>query len=111
MRKHPLPLAALLLALSAGAALAQPTARVTGNIPVYDGPGSHYRMLGRLADGAVVTLDECTSNQRWCLVTDIGWVMGSYLVGMAAKQRASPVPLLDPLFRDHWGRRGFPFGE
>lgn len=101
-------LLALLPALPAEAQrLSPPTVRVTGNLAMHAGPGNQYRMIGRLPDGAIVELAECTSGQRWCRVAGGGWVLGSYLVGMAAKERVSPPPLLDPLFRDQRGRRGF----
>jgi len=82
----------VLLALSAAPALAaEPTARVSGgDIAVRSGPGLRYQQIGRLADGATVTLDYCTRSGRWCLVTDTGWVDASYLVGWAAKIEASP---------------------
>jgi uncharacterized protein YraI len=112
MRTLFLGLSALLfIALPVGAALAQPTnppiARVTGNLAVHAGPGTTYRVIGRLQNGESVVLEECTRGQNWCRVAGAGWVRGSYLVGMAAKERVSPVPLLDPLFRDQRGRRGW----
>ncbi|GHA16991.1 hypothetical protein GCM10007989_10240 [Devosia pacifica] len=96
-----------------------PTATVTGgNIPVYTGPDTGYRIIGRIPDGTAVTLDYCARDRRdygrgrgpveWCLVTDTGWVQASYLVGESAKIRVTPPDFLvdPPIFRP----RG-PFGD
>lgn len=102
------PLAVLLaLALAATPALAEPTARVVGgDIAVRTGPGHNYRTIGRLPEGAEVTLDYCTRNDRWCFVTNTGWVDASYLVGWSAKIPVTPFEfMVDPFGdddEDHW---------
>src|SRR5690606_31060017 len=54
-------LAVLVLVLTAGPALAEPTARVVGgNIPVYSGPGRSYPVIARIPDGTTVPLEYCT---------------------------------------------------
>src|SRR5690606_29239009 len=92
------PLAVVLaLALAASPALAGPTARVSGgDIAVRTGPGHGYRVMGRLPDGAEVTLDYCTRNDRWCFVTGTGWVDASWLVGWSAKMRVTPPDFSGP---------------
>lgn len=93
------PLAVLACLLLVAPALAAPTARVSGgNIAVRSGPGYHYPAIGRLADGTEVTLDYCTRNDRWCFVTDTGWVLGSYLVGWSAKIPVTPPTFSGPIF-------------
>ncbi|KRA98971.1 hypothetical protein ASD83_00010 [Devosia sp. Root685] len=88
---------AALAALSITPALAEPTARVSGgNIAVRSGPGIGYATIGRLPNGAEVTLDYCTRNDRWCFVTDTGWVDASWLVGWSAKMRVTPPDFLGP---------------
>lgn len=91
---------------------AEPTARVTGgNISVRSGPGMGYPIVGKLAVNSNVTLDQCTRNSRWCLVDGSGWAEGSYLVGWAAKIKATPGSFLADPFNsndDHHNRnRGF----
>ena len=81
-------LAALALPLAAHAV--EPTARVSGNIAVRTGPGTGYATIGRLRDGDRVSLDYCTRDDRWCLVSGAGWVNASYLVGWNAKIPATP---------------------
>lgn len=78
------------LALPAIAQAAEPTARVSGNIAVRNGPGTGYATIGHLQDGDRVTLDYCTRDDRWCLVTGAGWVNASYLVGWSAKIPVTP---------------------
>lgn len=84
--------AAALAALAAVTpALAEPTARVSGgNIAVRTGPGLFYPTIGRIPNGTEVTLDYCTRDDRWCFVTDTGWVDASWLVGWSAKMRVAP---------------------
>ncbi|UXN68570.1 SH3 domain-containing protein [Devosia neptuniae] len=85
-----LPLAALAALLLVTPALAEPLARVKGgNIDVRTGPGTRYDIIGKLADGAQVPLDECTRDGRWCRVSGSGWVRASYLVGWSAKMRVT----------------------
>jgi uncharacterized protein YraI len=96
---------ALLLILLAGAALpATPasaaTARASGALTMYAGPGYAYAPVGRLPRNAVVHLAECTPSGRWCRIVNGGWVLGSYLVGSAAKVEATPwQPLVNPFHR------------
>lgn len=92
------PLFALaLLALAATPALAQPTARVSGgNVAVRTGPGMGYGIIGRIPDGTEVTLEYCTRDDRWCFVTDTGWVDASWLVGWSAKIRVTPPDFSGP---------------
>jgi uncharacterized protein YraI len=105
MLKPVLILAALLLATPA---LAEPTARATAELSIYAGPGPGFARIGTLYHGARVELAECTRNERWCRLRDGGWVDATYLVGMAAKIRATPPRLLG--FGDwdsrFWSRRG-----
>ena len=95
-----LPILALLLlpVLAIPALAEQPTARVSGgNIAVRSGPGNGYATLGKLADGSRVTLDHCTRDDKWCFVTNMGWVNASYLVGWAAKTRVTqPTFMVNP---------------
>jgi len=96
-------LAAVLIAsLATGAAAA--TARASDPLDVYAGPGHGYRIIGKLARNAVVTLSECTPSGNWCRIKTggpVGWVLGTYLVGSAAKVMATPPrSLVEPfLFR------------
>lgn len=92
--------AALLAAFGATNALAA-TARASGAPRIYAGPGYGYAVIGRLAQGEVVGLSECTPRGVWCRIVHDGgpngWVLGSYLVGSAAKVNATPWrPLVDP---------------
>jgi uncharacterized protein YraI len=74
------------------------TARASGVLAVYAGPGSGYTLVGKLPKGAQVDVVRCTYSGRWCLVGNgsraQGWVLASYLVGAAAKLRASPPKFL-----------------
>lgn len=92
------------------AALATPAlaaeARATGNLPIRSGPGDFYRIIGTLPDGERVELSRCTRQSVWCRIIyddgPDGWVLGSYLVGSAAKMRATPPEFTSPfrpLFR------------
>jgi uncharacterized protein YraI len=89
---------------------AAPTARATGTLSIHSGPGNRFPVIGRLPDSSVVSLSECTPSQSWCRIASggpDGWVLGSYLVGSAAKNQVTPWrSLVDP-FLDHG--RGFPF--
>jgi uncharacterized protein YraI len=101
---RPKLLIALTLALFATPAFAAPTAKVVGgDIQVRTGPGSNYASLGVLPNGSEVTLDRCTRSGRWCLVVGNGWVEASYLVGWAAKIRATPSKFLGDGFASHGG--------
>jgi len=92
-----LPLAALALLLLAAPAMAEPTARVSGgNINVRSGPSRDYPVIGKLPNGAQVPLDYCTRNDRWCLVTDTGWVDASYLVGWSGRMQVTPPNFMGP---------------
>lgn len=98
------PLAfAILLALAAPAAAETVTARVSGgNIAVRTGPGDHFQILGRIADGTEIPVDYCTQTdgdspygtlgdaghplwgagaEQWCRIPGHGWVKRSYIVG------------------------------
>jgi len=86
----PLVLSLVALALPSLASAAEPTARVSGNIAVRQGPGTGYATIGRLRDGDRVTLEYCTRDDRWCLVSGTGWVNAAYLVGWSAKIPATP---------------------
>lgn len=89
------------LGAGGGEALAAPTARATGTLTIYAGPGYGYVPIGQLPNGTSVTLAECTPSGRWCRLADApgGWVLGSYLVGAAAKVQATPYrPLVNPFF-------------
>jgi len=103
--------AALLATFGATGALAA-TARASGAPRIYAGPGYGYAVIGQLAGGEVVSLSECTPRGIWCRVArdrgPNGWVLGSYLVGSAAKVNATPWrPLVDPFARP-FHRRPFP---
>lgn len=82
----------LLGATLSGASAA--TARASDPLTIYAGPGYGFAPIGRLPRGAVVRLSECTPRSVWCrIVTDEapnGWVLGSYLIGSAAKVEATP---------------------
>ena len=86
------------------AALATPAvaadARATGNLPIRSGPGDFYRVIGTLPDGARVGLSRCTRHSIWCKIIyddgPDGWVLGSYLVGSAAKMHATPSEFTNP---------------
>lgn len=99
------------LAVMAGAAVPTEalaaTARASGVLPIHSGPANGYPIIGRLAQNERVEVVRCTWNSRWCYVAgsgQTGWVLGSYLVGSAAKLRATPPkPLVDP-FRHLFGR-------
>jgi uncharacterized protein YraI len=95
--------AAVLGAAGASSAATTATARASGQLPVYAGPGNGYAVVGRLAKDERVSIERCTYSGRWCLVSDgqpIGWVLSSYLVGSQAKLQASPPKLLVDPFRE-----------
>ena len=100
----PLVIAAVALALPTIASAAEPTARVSGNIAVRSGPGTDYRAIGRLENGSRVTLDYCTRDDRWCLVSGAGWVNASYLIGWSAKIPVTPFRFLGSPSMDDDGR-------
>jgi uncharacterized protein YraI len=86
------------LANSANAA----TARASDPITIFAGPGAFYPPIGRLMRNEVVSLAECTPRGTWCKIIHHGpdgWVLGSYLIGAAAKVDATPWhPLGSPSF-------------
>lgn len=87
--------AAIAVAALAGAAPALAgEARASGNVGVYQGPGSRYDIIDRLVDGQYYEVEECTLHQNWCLVSEdgyeLGWVRGGSIVGAAAKNRVTP---------------------
>ena len=86
----PLLVGLAVLSLPLAARAAEPTARVSGNIAVREGPGTGYATIGRLQDGDRVSLEYCTRDDRWCLVSGAGWVNASYLIGWSAKIPATP---------------------
>ncbi|WP_332688830.1 hypothetical protein [Devosia sp.] len=79
------------------------TARVSGgNIAIHSGPGDHYAIVGRVADGSEIPIDECTqldsesrrgtlgdagyalwgaNARQWCRIPGQGWVDRSWIVG------------------------------
>ena len=87
---------------------APPTARVSGNLVVRTGPGTDYTTIGRLQNGAHVTLDYCTRNEKWCFVTDTGWVNASYLIGWSAKIPVTPFTFQGGGFTSNSERSIFP---
>ena len=92
--------AAAVALAAAGPALAAPTARATGMVPIYAGPGYVYPVIGRLQNNEVVSLDTCTYSGVWCQLkghSPNGWVLSSYLVGSAAKLQAAPPKFMRPL--------------
>lgn len=93
-------LALLGLSAAVGQAVAAPTARASATLTIYAGPGQLYAPIGRLPRNSVVSLSECTPRATWCRIVHDGpdgWVLGSYLVGSAAKVEATPWrPLVDP---------------
>ena len=90
---------ALATAFFGASAAEAATARASDPLTIYAGPGYFYEPIGKLARNAVVTLAECTPRGTWCRITDGGWVLGSYLIGSAAKVEATPWrPLVNPGF-------------
>lgn len=83
-------------------------ARSSGNTPYRTGPGERFTVIGKLVDGAYYEVERCTRESRWCLVSDrgdlLGWVRGSYLVGINALIEATP-----PDFEFLRPRFGHPF--
>jgi uncharacterized protein YraI len=94
-----LALLALAFVATTGAASAA-TARASATLSIYDGPGYGYYRIGKLPKNAVVKLAECTRRGTWCRIVydgPTGWVLGSYLIGSAAKVDATPfTPLVNP---------------
>ena len=95
--------AAAMLATFGATDVLAASARASGAPRIYAGPGYGYADIGRLAQNEVVNLSECTPRGVWCRIVHDGpdgWVLGSYLVGSAAKVNATPWrPLVDPFFR------------
>ncbi|MGV3577151.1 MAG: SH3 domain-containing protein [Devosia sp.] len=90
-------LVAAIAAFTIAPAFAEPTARISGgNVAVRNGPGTFYGIIGRIPDGTEVTLDYCTRDDRWCFVTNTGWVDASWLVGWSAKMRVTPPDFSGP---------------
>jgi uncharacterized protein YraI len=103
---------ALMLAAPALAA-SRSTVRASGTIPIHDGPGARFDVIGKLPDGTRVRLSRCTSSGNWCRIIypggPDGWVRASSIVGMAAKVEVTPYRFhgfdpLDPI-------PGWPFGD
>lgn len=85
-------LAAVMAIAPVGSVLAasKHTVRASGVVTLREGPGSRYRVIGKLRDGARFHLETCTPDSEWCLVLnkdgdELGWALGSYLVGFPAK--------------------------
>lgn len=100
--RRALLLAALCLATTPALALTI-TARVSGgNIAIHAGPHDSTAILGRVADGTEIPIDQCTqvdSDSRfgsfgdagyglrgrnatqWCRIPDVGWVRRDEIVG------------------------------
>ena len=57
-------------------------------------------VIGKLPDGVSVELSRCAREARWCRIRSeqypSGWVRGAYLVGAAAKARATPPEFVNP---------------
>lgn len=87
-------LAMALGATTAAEAASRSTVRASGNVPLRDGPGARYDIIGKLANGTRVHLERCTRESNWCLVLidgePAGWARGSYLVGSGAKLQVTP---------------------
>ena len=96
--------ATALVALAAPAMALTVTARVSGgNIPVYAGPDDRFEIVGYLAEGQEIPVDQCTQTDSdsatgswigdaghtlwpanattYCRIPDTGWVARSYIVG------------------------------
>lgn len=103
-RHHrPIALAALLVLTAALPAQALTvTARVAGaNLPVHSGPGDRYAVVGVIADGTEIPIDQCTQNdsdsrhgswgggyelrganaKQWCRIPGYGWVDKTWVFG------------------------------
>lgn len=103
MRQRHLGFGLVLLALAfvtATGTAAAATARASAPLTIYAGPGYDYEPIGKLPKNAVVKLAECTPRIFWCRIVydgPTGWVLGSYLIGSAAKVDATPFrPLVNP---------------
>jgi uncharacterized protein YraI len=74
------------------------TVRASGDVPLRDGPGARYDIIGKLPNGTRVHLERCTRNSNWCLAVldgePIGWARGSYLVGSGTKLEVTPQEFL-----------------
>ncbi len=97
---------ALLLTLVTPALAEQPTARASGIQAVHTWPRSGAPIIDKLDKNERVYLDQCTRKSVWCHVIQLdggpsGWVLGSYLIGSAAKNAVTPFEFsfdpLDPL--------------
>ncbi|WP_193335139.1 SH3 domain-containing protein [Devosia beringensis] len=104
MRQRLLIANALLAATLLPAQAMTITARVSGgNIAIHAGPSDRYELVGRVADGTEIPIDQCTQSDSdsrrgswigdagyslrgsdatlWCHIPDTGWVMRSNIVG------------------------------
>jgi uncharacterized protein YraI len=104
--RHPLAFAAFALLAATLPAAAASTARTSGTQAVRTAPVSYAPVLGKLPGNTRVAVIQCTRQARWCLVDPVaggpsGWVLGSYLIGSAAKNAVTPFQFsfdpLDPL--------------
>ena len=89
-------LAALVLALGAGAALAAP-GRATTTVNVRSGPGTSYGVVSSLSPGEAVDIQKCTAG--WCYVGKAGpngWVAEAYLQRVAGPVIVPPPVVVHP---------------
>jgi hypothetical protein len=112
-------LATAVLALSAGAALADP-GQATGSVNVRTGPGTSYPIVGTLYPGEDVDIGSCDGG--WCYVRHDGppgYVSGNYLTGAEYQPAPVYVPPPDiyvsppffgsrPFYHRPFGHPGFP---
>ncbi|MDB5542365.1 MAG: hypothetical protein JWQ89_4092 [Devosia sp.] len=78
---------AAIITFAPAAALAQEVVANSG-VPLHSGPGYGYSVAGELSPGSAYTVEQCTTDQIWCLVGNgrtSGWVEGTHLNGSAAK--------------------------
>ena len=104
--RRTLLLAAFALLATALPAAAASTARTSGTQAVRTAPSSYAPAIGKLPGNPRVAVIQCPRQARWCLVDPVaggpsGWVLGSYLIGSAAKNAVTPFQFsfdpLDPL--------------
>jgi uncharacterized protein YraI len=102
--RHAVPaLAAIFLLALSLPAEAAPTARTSGVQTLRDAPRSNAAPIIRLARNTRVDVIRCTRRSRWCLVAPIdggpqGWMLGSYLIGSAAKNAVTPHEFVNPFW-------------
>jgi hypothetical protein len=96
-------IAAALVVMTLPAHAVTVTARVSGGATVHEGPGDRFAVIGTLADGTEIPVDQCTQNdsdsrfgswigdagfplrganaKEWCRIPDTGWVARNQIVG------------------------------